>query len=172
MRNVFDQYSQPENKLTHALLVSLDSDRWLLKRFIHWVTGKNIGKQKLVVLEQSLPGDEGDLSEEEIQHRGLPDGCITDEDSWGLLIESKFAARPSADQLRRHLWTVRRRGIEDISLLLITVHAAPNRLPDNVIVKQWSQAYEWLCKHAAPPGPAAAKSTWKWPKRTKQKRIT
>ena len=151
MRNVFDQYSQPENRLTHALMVSLDSDRWLLNRFVRWVTGKNVRKQKLVVREQSLPGDEGDLSEEEIQRRGLPDGCITDEDSWGLLIESKFAARPSAGQLRRHLWTAQRCGIEDVSLLLITVHAAHSRMPDKVIVKQWSQIYEWLCKHAASP---------------------
>ena len=149
MRNIFDQYSQPENKLTHALMVSLDSDRWLLNSFVRWVTGKNMGKQKLVILEQSLPGDEGDLSEEEIQRRGLPDGCITDGDSWGLLIESKFAARPSADQLRRHLWTARKRGIEDVSLLLITVHAAPSRLPDKVIVRQWCKVYEWLCKQAA-----------------------
>lgn len=149
MRNIFDQYSQPENKLTHALMVSLDSDRWLLNSFVRWVTGKSMGKQKLVILEQSLPGDEGDLSEEEIQRRGLPDGCITDGDSWGLLIESKFAARPSADQLRRHLWTARKRGIEDVSLLLITVHAAPSRLPDKVIVRQWCKVYEWLCKQAA-----------------------
>jgi hypothetical protein len=107
-------------------------------------------KQKLVVREQSLPGDEGDLSEEEIQRRGLPDGCITDEDSWGLLIESKFAAKPTADQLRRHLRTARRRGIEDVSLLLITVHAAPSHLPDKIIVRQWWEVYAWLCKHAAP----------------------
>lgn len=131
-------------------MVALDSDRWLLNSFVHWVTGQNMRKQKLVVFEQSLPGDEEDLSEEEAQRRGLPDGCITDEDSWGLLIESKFAAKPSADQLRRHLSTARRRGIEDINLLLITVHAVPGRLPDKVIVKQWWEVYAWLSKHAPP----------------------
>lgn len=130
-------------------MVALDSDRWLLNSFVHWVTGQNMRKQKLVVFEQSLPGDEGDLSEEEAQRRGLPDGCVTDEDNWGLLIESKFAAKPSADQLRRHLWTARRRGIEDVSLLLITVHAVPSRLPDKVIVRQWWEVYAWLCKRAA-----------------------
>jgi hypothetical protein len=148
VRNIFDQYSEPENKLTHALMVSLDSDRRLLTRFVRWITGKNVGRQKLQVREQSLPGDVGDLSEEEIQRRGLPDGCVTDGDSWGLLIESKFAAKPSADQLQRHLLTARRRGIEDVSLLLITVHAGPSRLPDKVIVRQWHQVYEWLCKQA------------------------
>jgi hypothetical protein len=129
-------------------MVSLDSDRWLLNNFVRWVAGKNMRRQKLVVREQSLPGDESDLSEEEIQRRGLPDGCITDGDGWGLLIESKFSAKPSADQLRRHLRTARRRGIEDVSLLLITVHAAPSRLPDKVIVRQWWEVYAWLCKHA------------------------
>ncbi len=153
MRNIFDQYSQPENKLTHALMVSLDSDRWLLNRFVSWATGKSVGKQKLEVREQSLSGDDEDLSEEEARGRGLPDGCITDGDNWGLLIESKFAERPSADQLRRHIWTARRRGIEDVSLLLITVHTVSGRLPDKVIVKQWWEVYAWLCK-------AAASSSW------------
>lgn len=91
-------------------MVALDSNRWLLNSFVHWVTGQNMRKQKLVVFEQSLPGDEEDLWEEEAQ----------------------------------------RRGIEDVNLLLITVHAVPGRLPDKVIVKQWWEVYAWLSKHAAP----------------------
>jgi len=150
VRNIFDQYSQPENRLTHALLASLAEDRWLLNAFVRWVSGRNEKRAKLRVLEQSLPGERQDLSEEEAQRRGLPDGCITDGDNWALLIESKFAARPTVDQLRRHLRTAQRCGIEDVSLLLITVHAAPGRLPDKVVAKQWWEVYAWLCKHAAP----------------------
>jgi hypothetical protein len=34
MRNIFDQYSQPENRLTHSLVMALHYDRNLLKSFL------------------------------------------------------------------------------------------------------------------------------------------
>ena len=34
MRNVFDQYDQPENKLTHALMTTLSRDRGLIRPFL------------------------------------------------------------------------------------------------------------------------------------------
>jgi signal transduction histidine kinase/ligand-binding sensor domain-containing protein len=37
MRNIFDQYHQPENRLTHALLSSLDLDRRLLRDCLRWL---------------------------------------------------------------------------------------------------------------------------------------
>ena len=36
MRNIFDQYSHPENRLTHALASCLAEDRKLLRRFVGW----------------------------------------------------------------------------------------------------------------------------------------
>ena len=35
MRNVFDQYDQPENKLTHALFSTLDREQSYLRPFLH-----------------------------------------------------------------------------------------------------------------------------------------
>ncbi|MGB4067995.1 MAG: hypothetical protein WBK08_08195 [Nitrospira sp.] len=148
MRNLFDQYSQPENRLTHALLASLAEDRWLLDAFVRWAFGMHVKKERLSVLEQSFPGEPLDLSEEEAQRRGLPDGCITDGNNWALLIECKVALWPTLDQLHRHMRTARRRGIEDVHLLLLTVHPAPPRLPDNMVAKQWWEVYAWLSKHS------------------------
>jgi len=34
LRNLFDQYSQPENRFTHALLTALNEDRKLLNAFL------------------------------------------------------------------------------------------------------------------------------------------
>ena len=34
MRNIFDQYSQPENKLTHSLVSCLYEDKHLLNSFL------------------------------------------------------------------------------------------------------------------------------------------
>lgn len=49
MRNVFDQYEQPETRLTHALLSSLDAYRRLLAKFVRWVTGETRPRRRLVV---------------------------------------------------------------------------------------------------------------------------
>jgi hypothetical protein len=34
MRNLFDQYTHPENRLTHALVSSIAQDQYLLREFI------------------------------------------------------------------------------------------------------------------------------------------
>lgn len=127
---------------------ALAEDRRLLNAFILWACGRKVKKAKLLVLEQSLPGEPLDLSEQEAEQRGLPDGCIVDGDEWALLIESKFAACPMLDQLRRHVRTARRRGFKDVQLLLLTVQPAPARLPNIIAVKQWWEVYAWLSRRA------------------------
>jgi hypothetical protein len=52
MRNVFDQFRQPENRLTHALMCSLYEDPKLLKRFIRWATEEAAPTGDLQVVEQ------------------------------------------------------------------------------------------------------------------------
>ena len=98
MRNLFDQYEQPENRLTHALMVALNEDRALLAGFIKWVTPHSSPVGSLDVIEQSWPRETepADLELEECSEnrnkKGLPDGCIHDNEGWALLIESKIAA--------------------------------------------------------------------------------
>lgn len=151
MRNVFDQYSQPENRLTHALMVSLDADRWLLKDFIRWArAGRPSGR--LAVLEQSIPdaavAAADFINEVEFERRGLPDGWIHDNAGWALLIESKVAAGPSRDQVRRHLRTAARQGFEKPRLLWLTVTPVSGQAPDDVVNRTWSELYEWLSHRA------------------------
>ena len=120
MRNVFDQYKAPENRLTHALASCLAEDRRLLRQFVRWSTGKAAPRPaQLEIIEQRLPGDP-EVTEELAEQRGLPDMCIHDGDEWCLAVESKVMARLTAAQLRRHEGTVRRRGFSDINLLTIT----------------------------------------------------
>ena len=70
MRNVFDQYAQPENRLTHALATSLDRDRWLLRRFLRdFANSVPSDLRNVEVLEQGLPG-EPEPAEEEAGHPG------------------------------------------------------------------------------------------------------
>jgi len=144
MRHIFDQYSQPENRLTHALVSGLAKDQRLLKAFILWVTGKRLGKvSKVRIVEQALPGDM-ELDEVEAGERGLPDAWIFTDDGWALLIESKVASRIDLAQLDRHLKIASRRGFPDSTLLVLATEDNLKNLPANVVGVPWNRLYEWL----------------------------
>jgi hypothetical protein len=150
MRNLFDQYSQPENRLTHALAVCLHEDRTLLRRFVAWIGVKPPAHAaELQIVEQSLPGDPPE-SEEEAERKGLPDIVIHDGSAWCLLIESKVQAGLTEDQLGRHERTLRRRGFEQVRRVVLT--KVPVITP-RTIGLTWPALYQWL-------GNNGALSTW------------
>ena len=73
MRNIFDQYSQPENRLTHALISSLNEDKKLLSSFIKKFCNNyfsDVGSLKID--QQTLPGLKS-LQNLEGGKKGLPD---------------------------------------------------------------------------------------------------
>ena len=145
MRNLFDQYTQPENRLTHALLASLAVDSGLLREFIRWAVPESRPRGRLSVLEQALPGAPEDVSgTEEDERKGLPDGWIHDPEGWALLLESKVAAAPDSDQIRRHLRMARFLGFTDIWLLWLTVTPVHHVLARGVVNRTWADLYEWL----------------------------
>jgi hypothetical protein len=150
MRNVFDQYDHPENRLSHALAVCLHEDRALLRGFLAWLGVKPPTlASKLTLVEQSLPGDPPES--EEAERNGLPDIIIHDGATWCLLIESKVQAPLTHDQLRRHERTLRRRGFEKVFVLVLT--KAGVRVPRDAIALTWSGLYEWL-------GTTRARTEW------------
>ncbi|MDH4327033.1 MAG: PD-(D/E)XK nuclease family protein [Nitrospira sp.] len=144
MRNVFDQYTQPENRLTHALVSALSEDRRLLRLFVRWATRQRIGRTvPLEIIEQSLPGERV-AAETDAEKRGLPDACIYRNNDWVLLIESKVASPLRTEQLQRHFRTASRRGFQIITLLVIDVDGTDLALPDGTILRKWSEIYAWL----------------------------
>ncbi len=76
MRNVFDQYEQPENKLTHARFTTLDRKRAYLRPFLSHLGVPNVPPVKsLRISEQQVPGVQ-EFDAEELDARGLPDACV------------------------------------------------------------------------------------------------
>jgi len=144
MRNVFDQYTQPENRITHALVTALAEDQKLLRAFVRWVTGVSAPAGKLHIVEQRLPGEPDEHSEVDAARRGLPDAWIYNDDTWCLLIESKIAATLKNDQLLRHQKTAVRRGFERVNLLALDVIEPRNSLPAGVVFRRWQDVYTWL----------------------------
>jgi hypothetical protein len=144
MRNLFDQYRHPENRLSHALAVCLNEDRALLRGFLSWIgVAFPANLKTLNVVEQTLPGDPPE-SDEEAERRGLPDIIIHDGNTWCVLIESKIQAPLTSDQLARHEKTMRRRGFECIACVALTKAGVVP--PSGVIGRAWCGLYEWLAK--------------------------
>ena len=140
MRNVFDQYSQPENRLTHGLICSLEADRKLLRPFLSWLGVTKIPATKnLILAEQQAPGESESGEEVSDERRGLPDAVIHDGESWAVLIEAKVQARVDAGQLRRHIATAKRRGFPEPHLVIISVDAVRGHP-----AKEWRQVYQWF----------------------------
>lgn len=142
LRNLFDQYKQPENQLTHALVSALYEDRGLLNAFVQWITGEK-PPNGLSIVEQRLPGEE-EADEEDAERRGLPDAWIHNGDDWCLLVESKVTAPLTAEQLTRHYQTARRRGYQQIHLLALDAIPLAKPLPEFARFQEWRDVYVWL----------------------------
>ena len=144
MRNVFDQYDQPENRVTHALVSALAEEPKLLRLFLREVAHCPTPlPRQLTVEEQALPG-EPEPSESETDQRGLPDAWIHNSESWAVLVESKVRSPVQLAQLGRHLATAERRGFSTVRLIVIAAQDYRGRLPSTARLVSWAQIYAWL----------------------------
>jgi len=148
MRNVFDQYSQPENRITHALMTALHEDPALLRAFLKDVAGvEPKANAALQVHQQTYPGSlEGEPAEGEPERKGIPDAWVTCGEDWCLLIENKVLIRATRDQLARHLAVARRLGFTTIKSVVLTVGEPMGELPEGVPVVEWTTVYGWLLR--------------------------
>jgi len=144
VRNVFDQFVHPENRLTHALVCCLAEDLALLASFLRWLGVAPPRGERLQVVEQRLPGDAEERREaSELIERRLPDAWIYSESGWALLIESKISSPIDAAQLRGHLAIAERRGFSTTQLLVLSPLSPVRALPDRCLHRRWSDLYQW-----------------------------
>ncbi|WP_126223577.1 hypothetical protein [Burkholderia ambifaria] len=147
MRNLFDQYSQPENRLTHALACCLDEEPDLMRSFIQWATGEEAPRAaRLRIVEQRLPGEPEPADENEAARRSLPDAWIYTDDGWALLVESKVASAVDIDQLQRHLQIASRQGFEQPRLVVLSLAPCAGNLPGEATSRTWSGLYQWVTR--------------------------
>ncbi len=157
MRNVFDQYSQSENRVTHALATALHQDRKLLRAFLRDIADNPPpkGARSLEISEQTYPG-EPEAEAEETERSGIPDAWITAGDDWCLVIENKVQDTATTDQLTRHLATARKLGYPDPKALVLTVRPPDGEMPPGTKVVEWRTVYRWLIDKA-PESPWASR---------------
>jgi hypothetical protein len=151
---LYDQYSNDENRLTHALLHTIGSSNWILTRFL-----KNIVAIKELSLSgtfeistQKIPLSHGD--KDPIQVESVPDAWIIDEkSSLGIAIEVKdLKNKLGLVQLRSHIKRIK--GYDNPHLLAITPDLQkPDKITElqqkksknlNVVWQSWGGIYKWL----------------------------
>jgi hypothetical protein len=149
MRNLFDQYEVPENRVTHALACCLSEDPTLLRRFVRWSTGEAPVAGRLKLVQQQIPGEP--QGEDELTERGLPDMWIYGDGPWALLVENKVASRIGHDQLRRHQAMAVRHGFSRARLLVLSPEDG-YKPPDGVLYRSWPEVYRWASREARRSG--------------------
>ena len=149
MRNIFDQYKQPENRLTHALACYLNNDRKLIKSFLTDVLGlAHPSMNQLNLALQSLPerfeGNPPTSKPKRELGSGLSDMIIYDDMGWRVFIESKVTSNICKNQIDRHFATLQKRGYTLPQGVIISINDDVNSLP-GCLMLTWSSVYKWLC---------------------------
>jgi len=152
---LYDQYSNQENRLTHALLHTVSSSEWLLSRFLKQIVGVDmpIGRETLEISSQKVPFAHGDDDARAIMT--TPDGWIVTEGTkLGVAIEVKdMKDVVRIQQLEGH--SSRVTGYDYPYLLVITPDLTKHRKIDKfqrkrkdvkVIWHSWDEIYRWLKK--------------------------
>lgn len=148
VRNIFDQYSQPENKLTHALVCALSVDRSLLRPFLKWLGASPPRTfESLTITEQQRPGIRLSADDESEESFTLPDACLFDDDDWLLMIEAKVQARIDKRQLDGHVKSAHRQDFSSPQLLIIAVDEQEDWRSSPYIFKSWREIYAWFRRH-------------------------
>lgn len=149
MRNVFDQYTQTENYVTHAVITALVEDELLRAEFLREIAKINPPiNSSLTIAEQSLPGRSAP-PKEEAEKRGVPNAWFTTDENWCLLMESKVLSDPAMAQLASHVTTVNSLGFSDPYILLTTIMLPEATLPHRAKVVEWKQVDPWLKRRAS-----------------------
>lgn len=141
---MFDQYSQVENKVTHALFCALNADSKLLRSFLIDIAKCEPPEQKQLTLSvQKLPG-QNVITEAEFEKAGIPDAWITTENGWCLMVENKVQSDVSVSQLSSHFSTALRRGYDKPKLLVLTIKKPNQAIPRDATIVEWKDVYRWL----------------------------
>lgn len=144
MRNVFEQYSQAENQLTHALFSALEHDRQLLRSFLSEVCQviPPCPPSELRLSVQHYPFAQG-YTETEVESRNVPDAWIFSDDGWALVFEAKITAVLTTKQLAGHQRISKRLGFEEMCFFTIVGEPTAKSFAGWTQLS-WREIYTWL----------------------------
>ncbi|MBW1702411.1 MAG: hypothetical protein JRJ11_12120 [Deltaproteobacteria bacterium] len=153
---LYEQYSNQENRLTHALLHTIGSSELLLSKFLRKLVRVNfpIAGETYEITTQKVPFSHGDTEQKQVE--SIPDAWIVDKSSkLGIVIEVKDKKNNlRLSQLRRH--TNKIRNYKHPYLLVITPDLKkPDKIYEferkegkylKIVWLSWDEIYRWLRK--------------------------
>ena len=169
IRNIFDQYKQQENRLTHALVQVLAQNASLAREFLRGFVGgfAPAPEEEILISCQRFPGQESEpLTEEQALQRegagrGIPDFWMywrsaADGSGWAVACECKVVGSPSLSQLRSHIRRGHSQGFRNLEIVTITPDPIPQQLfrhlsDARVVSKTWTDVYQFFRRHSRSP---------------------
>jgi len=153
---LYDQYSNAENRLTHALLHTIGSSPFLFSRFLKNIVGisDNLSGGIFEISTQKVPFSHGDDDQEKVE--SIPDAWIINEQKGiGIAIEVKDVKNNiRISQLSKH--AARIHDYKKQYLLVITPDLKRPEKIDvlkrkeqkklNIVWCSWNEIYRWLSK--------------------------
>ena len=153
---LYDQYSNDENRLTHALLHTIGSSSLLLSRFLKNIIGisYNLSGGIFEISTQKIPNTHGDNDQAKVE--SIPDAWIINKQKGiGIAIEVKdIKNNIRISQLTKH--ATRIQNYKKQYLLVITpdlkrpvkIYALKRKEQKklNVVWCSWDEIYRWLSK--------------------------
>jgi hypothetical protein len=148
LRNIFDQYSQNENRLTHAFASILHHDPKLKADFLQKFLGLSKTKAKACKISVQAYPDGPPLDLSEVAEKGIPDIWFYDDDGWCAVVECKITADLNLNQVERHVRTALKRGYDEALPVIITAKSEAGIDTKDVIHLNWPTLYTWLRQQA------------------------
>ena len=155
---LYDQYSNDENRLTHALLHTIGSSQLLFSRFLKDIVGISSfsARETYEISTQKVPFQHGDNDAKDIE--SIPDAWIVDGSSkLAIAIEVKDKKNSlRLNQLRGHANRII--DYQHQYLLAITPDLSePDKIEElkrkertklNIVWRSWDEVYRWLMELA------------------------
>ena len=155
---LYDQYSNDENRLTHALLHTIGSSQSLFSRFLKDIVGISSfsARETYEISTQKVPFQHGDNDAKDIE--SIPDAWIVDGSSkLAIAIEVKDKKNSlRLNQLRGHANRII--DYQHQYLLAITPDLSePDKIEElkrkertklNIVWRSWDEVYRWLMELA------------------------
>jgi hypothetical protein len=148
LRNIFDQYSQNENRLTHAFASILHHDPKLKSDFLQKFLGLSKTKAKACKISVQAYPDGPPLDLSEVTEKGIPDIWFYDDDGWCAVVECKITADLNLNQVERHVRTALKRGYDEALPVIITAKSEAGVDTKDIIHLNWPTLYTWLRQQA------------------------
>jgi hypothetical protein len=135
--NPFNQYDGDENRLTHALAITLERSKAFQTAFINLCGAKRrLGKDIRVEIQVVMSSDD------EIEETAIPDLILVDTEQRGLIFEVKVGSSLDPSQLQRH--EARAKTRKDIVGNIVWKYVITGRSSDAKIIRKGWQHIEWI----------------------------